>query len=183
MVPKLVRRPPVVVLGLSFKRQGGVACRLQLFRRDSPVAPALSRFKCDAADRVVEQVVQSSSRPWFGSETASATAVSITVLKEVRAVVVGTFHVLEGPDVVSEPPPDAAATSAGEQPQFPLAGLAPQELQQRRRFGAGEPFSLGHGVTPFQEQVQHPAAAPDMRTRLPAGRHFSSALAFLWNNS
>src|SRR5205814_6169634 len=47
--------------------------------------------------------------------------------------------------LVQEPIPDAAATRTGEQPQLPVAGLALQKLQHRRRVGRRQPPGFGHG--------------------------------------
>src|SRR4051794_19843452 len=46
--------------------------------------------------------------------------------------------------LVCQEVPEAADAGTGEQPQLPVAGLAPQELQHRRRVGAGQPLRLGH---------------------------------------
>src|SRR5260370_35562235 len=41
--------------------------------------------------------------------------------------------------------PTTPTASTGKQPQLPVACLASQEVQHRRRVGAFHPFLLGHG--------------------------------------
>src|SRR5262245_61471838 len=54
--------------------------------------------------------------------------------------------------------PDSPDTRTSEQPQLPVTGLAPQELQHLLRVGTGQPFSFSHNVTPCPQSASLPSS-------------------------
>src|SRR5208337_5376877 len=64
--------------------------------------------------------------------------------------------------------PDPTTTGTGEEAQFPVARLLPQELQHLPWIGAGQPLPFSHERSLLPEQQIERPATTNMDTRLAA---------------